>query len=73
VNAPHEAAGSLASERLFQMQIRIARRADEISKSEGSSVGGNLIAWLQAEREVLAQAQGFHAAADAFLARSALD
>lgn len=55
------------------MQIRIARRADEISKSEGSSVGGNLIAWLQAEREVLAQAQGFQAAADAFLAGSALE
>jgi hypothetical protein len=57
MNTPHEGASSLVSEILFQIQIKIARRADEIVQQHGRRSNGDLIAWAQAEREVLVTGQ----------------
>lgn len=38
---------------LLQLEMRIAQRADELSRSPGSGGGTDLIHWIKAEREVL--------------------
>jgi len=38
---------------LFQLELRVARRADELAAGGGSSRARDLLLWFQAEREVL--------------------
>jgi hypothetical protein len=70
MNAPHAAAASRTEEKLLQMQIRIARRADESAQQNGCGLSLDVRAWLQAEREILAPAQEVCEASDALLAKA---
>ena len=73
MNPPQIATKPRPEERLLHFQLTIARRADKIMQQNEGGIGGDLIAWLQAEREVLAPANAVHEAADAFLSGPALD
>jgi len=68
MNAPLTAEAYLTESGLFQMQLKIARRADEILKSSEDRLKGDLFALLQAEREILAPMQPVCAKSDALLA-----
>lgn len=46
---------ALPTDELFQLERRIARRADELDRQLGFSAGHALDHWRQAEREVWAQ------------------
>jgi hypothetical protein len=41
-------------ELLFQLQLRVARRADEVVRESADSLQPAWLAWIQAEREVFA-------------------
>lgn len=38
---------------LFQLELRVARRADELARGNESSRGHDLQIWFQAEREII--------------------
>ena len=40
-------------EELFQLELRVARRADELARGNESSRGHDLQIWFQAEREII--------------------
>jgi len=43
---------------LFQLQLRVARRADEVVRESADSPKPAWLAWIQAEREVFAGLDG---------------
>ena len=51
--APASLSDSFLDDPLFQLQIRVARRADELAMQAGSGREMDLRSWQQAEREVL--------------------
>jgi hypothetical protein len=51
--APASLSDSFLDEPLFQMQIRVARRADELARQATTDREADMRAWHQAEREVL--------------------
>ena len=56
MNAPDlvtENSPRFADEELVALQLRVARRADEISRQNAADRGADLERWLQAERECL--------------------
>jgi len=42
-----------ATNALFELQLRVARRADELAQADGSKTLLNLHCWLVAEAEIL--------------------
>lgn len=49
------AAGTTApawDDELFQLELRVARRADQLANGRGSSRGRDLETWFEAEREI---------------------
>jgi hypothetical protein len=44
-----------AGDDLLQLEMLVARRADELSQDDRHRTGRDLMHWLQAEREVLRQ------------------
>jgi hypothetical protein len=48
------APADLLSQELFKMELRIARRADELVRTLAPFPGRDVDCWLEAEREVLA-------------------
>jgi hypothetical protein len=51
-NAP---AAELTDEALFDLELRICRRADELAKASASNREHSLEYWLQAERDIMAE------------------
>lgn len=51
---PASALEALRDEPLFRLQIRVARRADELSRQMVWSRDADLVSWGRAEEEVLA-------------------
>jgi len=50
--APPTDTTALIDEELFQLQLRIARRADELARQPQQNHNQDLIVWLEAERDV---------------------
>ena len=48
-------AAELSDEALFDLELRISRRADELAKALASNRERALEYWLQAERDILAK------------------
>ena len=44
-------------DRLLQLELRVAQRADELSQKNGNVRGRDLEHWLQAEQEIFTPAQ----------------
>lgn len=42
---------------LFDLQLRVARRADELARGGDSTRGRDLLMWFQAEREIMPSAE----------------
>lgn len=53
----------VSDEALFDLELRISRRADELAKAATSGNERGLEYWLQAERDIMAE-QGPHAHPD---------
>jgi len=49
---------TFAEDELLKLQLRVARRADELSQQTGREQQKDLERWLEAEREVLRPASG---------------
>lgn len=49
---PSETAPAPQRDLLFNLQLRVARRADELARGQSSSRSRDLAAWFDAEREV---------------------
>lgn len=49
------------SDALFALQIRVARRADELARAQAPGSGLNLVCWLVAEAEILGRLPEYHA------------
>lgn len=47
-----EVPADVGSDPLLQLQLRVARRADEVARESASAPGLEWMAWIQAEREV---------------------
>ncbi len=45
-------------DRLLQLELRVAQRADELSQESGSVRGRDLEHWLRAEQEVFERCRG---------------
>lgn len=61
MNAPDvmtENSPRFADEELVALQLRVARRADELSRNNTADRGADLERWLQAERECLFSSVG---------------
>jgi hypothetical protein len=65
VESPTEVASALADEELFQLELRIAQRADQLSRGGNSTPGRDLEVWFQAERDVFAENKTKRTAASA--------
>ena len=48
-------AAELSDEALFDLELRISRRADELAKAAPSNRERSLEYWLQAERDIIAE------------------
>jgi hypothetical protein len=48
-------APEIADEALFDLELRISRRADELAKVAASNRERDLEHWLRAERDILAE------------------
>jgi hypothetical protein len=46
---------SIDDDRLLQLELRVAQRADKLAEASGRIRGKDLEHWLQAEQEVLAR------------------
>jgi hypothetical protein len=53
---------------LLQLELKVAKRADNLWRSAGYGSGEDLVHWLQAEREVLEQQFGVKRPTPALLA-----
>lgn len=45
-------------EELFQLELRVARRADELAGRSAANRGQDLLHWFQAEREIFSIPEG---------------
>jgi Protein of unknown function (DUF2934) len=45
-------------DRLLQLELKVAQRADKLAEASGRSRGKDLEHWLQAEQEILARCCG---------------
>lgn len=54
-NSPEDAPAHFSDQALLELELQIARRADELAYQEKVLKDRNLDAWMRAEREVLAQ------------------
>jgi hypothetical protein len=50
-----QAPADSSSRELFELELRIARRADELAQTGGSRPRRDLEHWLRAEREIMGQ------------------
>jgi len=48
-------AAELSDEALFDLELRISRRADELAKAAASNRERSLEYWLQAERDIMSE------------------
>jgi hypothetical protein len=48
-------AAEILDEALFDLELRISRRADELAKAAASNRERGLEYWLQAERDIMAE------------------
>ena len=57
LESPPEIGGPANSDDLVQLQLRVARRADELARGGDSTRSRDLQLWFQAERDVFAPSQ----------------
>ena len=57
-----------AAQELFELELRIARRADELADTGGSRRDRHLESWVQAEGEVVVGCLAAHASSEKLLA-----
>jgi len=57
MNIQLSAASALTEDELFGLELRVAKRADEIAQTGARGMSHDVEYWLQAERDVLAVEQ----------------